>query len=186
MTNGLNRGISVMRFRKTLTFALTLALAAGLLTSAWAQISTGSIYGKVTDEQSAALPGATVTLTGATIGARTTHSGSGGEFRFLNLDPGTYTVAVSLRGQPASRAVLRARIAVAKGQRYTAYARGLAAKRTTRLALQRDLAVAPSAKGAIRVWHLSPDAPRAPPMASGCLWSWLKRCRRRCRTAGSA
>ena len=31
MTNGLNRGISVMRFRRTLTFALTLALAAGLL-----------------------------------------------------------------------------------------------------------------------------------------------------------
>jgi len=87
-----------MRFRKTLTFALTLALAAGLLTSAWAQISTGSIYGKVTDEQSAALPGATVTLTGATIGARTTHSGSGGEFRFLNLDPGTYTISVALGG----------------------------------------------------------------------------------------
>jgi hypothetical protein len=33
------------------------------------------------------LPGATVTLTGANIGARTASSGSGGEFRFLSLDP---------------------------------------------------------------------------------------------------
>ena len=62
-----------MRFARTLTvFGLALALVAGLLPSAWAQISTGSIYGKVTDEQSAVLPGATITLTGANTGARTT------------------------------------------------------------------------------------------------------------------
>ena len=88
-----------MRFAAKLkTVGLAIALVAGLSSAALAQISTGSIYGKVTDEQSAVLPGATVTLTGANIGARTTHSGSGGEFRFLNLDPGTYTVAVSLGG----------------------------------------------------------------------------------------
>jgi hypothetical protein len=81
-----------------LAFALAFALVAGLVPVAQAQISTGSIYGKVTDEQSAVLPGATVTLTGATIGARTATSGTGGEFRFLNLDPGTYTVSVALAG----------------------------------------------------------------------------------------
>ena len=42
-------------------------------------------------------PGATVTLTGATIGGRTTTSGTQGDFRFLNLDPGTYKLAVSLQ-----------------------------------------------------------------------------------------
>jgi hypothetical protein len=57
-----------MRFARTLTvFGLAFALVAGLLPSAFAQISKGSIYGKVVDEQSAVLPGATITLTGATI-----------------------------------------------------------------------------------------------------------------------
>jgi hypothetical protein len=88
-----------MRFAaKLAAFALSCALATGLAPAAWAQISTGSIYGKVTDEQSAVLPGATVTLTGATIGARTTTTGQGGEFRFLSLDPGNYTISVALAG----------------------------------------------------------------------------------------
>jgi carboxypeptidase family protein/TonB-dependent receptor-like protein len=88
-----------MRFAsRRIAAALAVALLAALAPAAFAQISTGSIYGKVTDEQSAVLPGATVTLTGANIGARATQSGSGGDFRFLNLDPGTYTVAVSLGG----------------------------------------------------------------------------------------
>ena len=88
-----------MRFAARLVaFALAFALVAGLVPAAFAQISTGSIYGKVTDEQSAVLPGATVTLTGANTGARTTNSGPGGDFRYLNLDPGTYTVTVALSG----------------------------------------------------------------------------------------
>lgn len=88
-----------MRFAKQLKIlGLASALVVGLLPAAQAQISKGNIYGKVVDEQSAVLPGATVTLTGASIGARTTTSGTGGEFRFLSLDPGTYTVAVALGG----------------------------------------------------------------------------------------
>jgi Carboxypeptidase regulatory-like domain/TonB-dependent Receptor Plug Domain len=88
-----------MRFARSLmTFGLAFALVAGLVPVAQAQISTGSIYGKVTDEQSAVLPGATVTLTGANIGARTTTTGSAGEFRFGNLDPGTYTLSMALNG----------------------------------------------------------------------------------------
>jgi hypothetical protein len=88
-----------MRFAaRRIAVALAVALIAALAPAAFAQISTGSIYGKVTDEQSAVLPGASVTLTGANIGTRTTHSGTGGEFRFLNLDPGSYTVSVALGG----------------------------------------------------------------------------------------
>src|SRR5262245_41734447 len=88
-----------MKFARSLmTFALAVALLAGLVPAAQAQISTGSIYGKVTDEQSAVLPGATVTLTGANVGTRTTTTGGAGEYRFANLDPGNYMVAFGLSG----------------------------------------------------------------------------------------
>lgn len=76
-----------------LGLALLLALAPGLM----AQISTGNIYGTVTDESGAVLPGAGVTLTGD-LGTRSTTSGGQGEFRFLNLDRGRYKVTVSLAG----------------------------------------------------------------------------------------
>ncbi|HXK09948.1 MAG TPA: TonB-dependent receptor [Vicinamibacteria bacterium] len=83
--------------RRLSALGLVLALFA-LAPAARAQISTGNIYGKVTDQQGAALPGGTITLTGATIGARTTTSGAGGEYHFLNLDPGRYNLSVALAG----------------------------------------------------------------------------------------
>jgi len=43
------------------TLALLLALAAAPVT---AQLQTGNLYGRVTDNEGSALPGATVTLTG--------------------------------------------------------------------------------------------------------------------------
>ena len=79
-------------------FGLALALVFGLASGAWAQFATGNIYGKVVDESGAVVPGANVTITGPTIGTRTTTSGSTGDFRFLNLDPGTYKVRVGLAG----------------------------------------------------------------------------------------
>jgi hypothetical protein len=77
---------------------LALALLLGLTPVAWAQVSTGNIYGTVTDESGAVLPGVTITLTGPTIGTRTTTGGSQGDFRFLNLDPATYKLSVGLTG----------------------------------------------------------------------------------------
>ena len=71
--------------RKTLGLVLGLIL---LAPGAWAQTASGQIYGVVTDESGAVLPGANVTISGANIGARSTTSGSQGEFRFLNLVPG--------------------------------------------------------------------------------------------------
>ena len=116
-----------MRFAGTLTvLGLALALVAGLLPSAWAQISTGGIYGKVTDEQSAVLPGATITLTGANTGARTTTSGAGGEFRFIGLDPGTYTVSVGLAGFATTQRTVIVSAGVSVDVTFTAKVAGVA------------------------------------------------------------
>jgi hypothetical protein len=77
-----------------LVLVLVLAMAPG----AWAQLNSGNIYGTVTDESGAVLPGATITVSGATIGGRSTTSGSQGDFRFLSLDPGHYKLVVALTG----------------------------------------------------------------------------------------
>jgi hypothetical protein len=81
---------------------------------------------------------------------------------YLSLDAGTYDVAVAAAGQPLSKAVLKAKITLADKTRYTALARGLAGakKNKLELALQTDIATAPAGKAGVRVWHLSPDAPK--------------------------
>lgn len=81
---------------------------------------------------------------------------------YLALDAGTYDVAVAAAGQPIEKAILKAKITLADKTRYTALARGLAGakKNKLELALQQDLAAAPTGKAAVRVWHLSPDAPK--------------------------
>lgn len=89
---------------------------------------------------------------------------------YLQLDPGTYNVAVSLAGRPASQAALRARITVTDKTRVTALARGLLNGRSIarlQLATQRDIDVAPRGTSALRVWHLSPDAPRVDVFVNG-------------------
>ena len=86
---------------------------------------------------------------------------------YLALPAGTYRVAVSLAGQPASAAALRARITVKDGNRYTAVARGLLAQGTAELALQRDIKAAHRNMAALRVWHLSPDAPNVDVFVNG-------------------
>jgi hypothetical protein len=69
------------------------------LSTAWAQQQTGQIFGKVTDESGAVLPGVTVTLTGPSLlqpqVATTSETGS---FQFPRLDVGTYDVKFELPG----------------------------------------------------------------------------------------
>ncbi len=80
--------------------AIILALLAVVLTwtgTAGAQTLTGTVAGKVTDEQGGVLPGVTVTLTGKT-GAKTMVTDAKGEFRFVALDPGVYSVKAELQG----------------------------------------------------------------------------------------
>ncbi|HSC91623.1 MAG TPA: DUF4397 domain-containing protein [Gaiellaceae bacterium] len=88
--------------------------------------------------------------------------------KYLSLPAGTYRVAVSLAGKPESEAALRATIRLKDKQRYTAMARGLLARSTAELALVTDMAKAPG-KGvaAIRVAHLSPDAPKVDVYVNG-------------------
>src|SRR6185436_6086422 len=77
---------------------LALAVLLGLHSAAWAQFAGGNVYGTTSDESGAALPGATATLTSTQMGTRTTTSGSQGDFRFLNIDPGKYQLVVALTG----------------------------------------------------------------------------------------
>jgi len=80
------------------------ALAAALLyaPSAMAQ-TTGQIIGTVVDAQNAAVPGATVTATSASLqGERTAVSDATGNYRFPTLPPGLYTVKAELTGFQAS------------------------------------------------------------------------------------
>ena len=100
-----------MRFRFTaMLAALALVLSA---MPAWAQSQTGEIFGKVTDESGAVLPGVVVTLTGPSLlqpqTATTTDTGS---FQFPRLNVGTYNVKFEL---PGFKTIVKEGIAVTVG-----------------------------------------------------------------------
>ncbi|HEX3553362.1 MAG TPA: TonB-dependent receptor [Thermoanaerobaculia bacterium] len=74
--------------------ALLLLVAGG---TAFAQLQTGNLYGTVTDDKGAALPGVTATLTGQ--GAPQVQvTNAQGQFRFLGLGPGSYQLKAELEG----------------------------------------------------------------------------------------
>src|SRR5262249_43931021 len=80
--------------KKTL---LLLAVLVAVALPLYAQLATGNIYGIVTDESGAALPGAAVAVKGSG-GSFNTTSGSDGRFRILNLSPGAYKITTTLTG----------------------------------------------------------------------------------------
>src|SRR3990172_2630553 len=86
-----------MQRKLTLCLIVAMAFFAGQV---FAQItlSTGTIYGKVTDEKDSALPGVTVVAETGGIAPRTVVTGPGGTYRFAALPIGTYTVSFSLSG----------------------------------------------------------------------------------------
>ena len=61
------------------------------------QATTGNLYGTVTDEVGAPLPGVFLSLTG-TESQRTQVSNAEGEFRFMGVPPGTYQLTAELDG----------------------------------------------------------------------------------------
>jgi outer membrane receptor protein involved in Fe transport len=82
--------------KRSMAAALLVAFALwGAL--AGAQSLTGTVAGRVTDEQGGVLPGVTVTLTGKT-GSQTQVTDAKGEFRFLGLNPGLYNIKAELQG----------------------------------------------------------------------------------------
>jgi len=74
-----------------------LLLLAAFVVPAAAQSLTGVVTGTVKDEQGGALPGVAVTLTGKT-GTKTTTTEQNGTYRFVALDPGTYSVQTQMTG----------------------------------------------------------------------------------------
>ncbi len=71
----------------------------------WAQSTTGSIRGTVTDDTGAVLPGASVTISSDALigGSRTTVTNNVGVYRFPSLSPGTYAVEVAMDGFETKR-----------------------------------------------------------------------------------
>ena len=61
--------------------------------------TSGRIVGTVTDKSGAAVPGAVVSASSPALqGVQTTTTDSKGEYRFLSVPPGTYTIKLALSG----------------------------------------------------------------------------------------
>src|SRR5439155_9522196 len=70
-----------------------------------AQLITGTLYGKVTTADGAALPGVTVTITSPQLikAAEVRTTNAAGEFLVPNLPPGIYSVLAALQGFTSQR-----------------------------------------------------------------------------------
>jgi len=85
-----------MKKRMYIAAAVAALMTCGVST-ALAQLQTGDLYGTTHDEKGDPLPGVTITLTG--VGApRVQISDAEGEFRYLGLYPGTYSIRGELQG----------------------------------------------------------------------------------------
>jgi hypothetical protein len=86
--------------RSTLRCAcVVLALLVVATGTAWAQQTTGTIAGRVLDEQNAALPGATVTARNTETGfSRTAVTDGEGTYRLAALPVGTYDLTIEMSG----------------------------------------------------------------------------------------
>lgn len=87
----------VLSWRLGRLLSCAIALSLMISGSAFAQLQTGNVFGTVVDNQGAAIPGVTVTLTGpGAPGVFVTDLA--GKFRFLSLSPGRYSVRAELSG----------------------------------------------------------------------------------------
>src|SRR5262245_29001222 len=77
---------------------LAIGLASGVAFAQSAQ--SASLVGKVTDESGAAVPGVTVTATSPSLQVPqiTTVTGPEGDYKILELPPGTYKITFELAG----------------------------------------------------------------------------------------
>jgi hypothetical protein len=89
------------RTPRLLAVIITALCISLLAISAFAQTQTGNIFGKVQGKDGSVLPGVTVTLTGVGA-AQTAITDASGNFRFINLSPGTYGLKAELAGLGSS------------------------------------------------------------------------------------
>ena len=75
--------------------AIVLLACAAATGQAYAQAQTGTVEGKVVDQQGGVLPGVTVTLTGPR-GAQTAVTDSEGIYRFVGVNPATFPVSCNV------------------------------------------------------------------------------------------
>jgi hypothetical protein len=84
---------------KTLLMVITLAASLFASGSASAQVLYGSITGAVTDKTGAVVPGVTITITNQGTGESRNATANGtGDFTFLDVLPGEYTITVPSKG----------------------------------------------------------------------------------------
>lgn len=93
-------------------FVAALVVLVGLAAPAAAQVQGGTVSGTIRDEQGASLPGVVVTLAGSAE-KLSYATGADGQFRFLNVAPGSYKVTASL---PGFTTIVREDIRVVVGQ----------------------------------------------------------------------
>ena len=98
---------------KSRILAFVAAVVVATAGHGWAQETTGSIAGRVSDPQGLAVPGATVTITGPQ-GSQTFTADAEGRFNAPFLIPGTYSVRAELQG---FKVVEQRNVVVRLGQR---------------------------------------------------------------------
>ena len=100
---------------RKIPLALALSVLVAVASPLAAQVQTGSILVRTNDQQGAAVPGVTVTITSTALvaGTATGVTDAGGAYRFPSLPPGVYSVKVELQG---FRAVVRENVGVLVGQ----------------------------------------------------------------------
>ncbi|HEY3380442.1 MAG TPA: carboxypeptidase regulatory-like domain-containing protein [Vicinamibacterales bacterium] len=87
-----------MRVARLVTLSLALVLATSVL-PLYAQTDTGSVDGRVFDEQKGGMPGVTVTAKNVDTGrTRSTTSGSTGSFHLESLSAGTWDLTAEIQG----------------------------------------------------------------------------------------
>ena len=89
---------------KWMIVALFLLLGLLAASQAVAQGGDGSLRGTITDNQGGALPGVTVTATSdVLLSPSVTVTDTSGNYRLINLPPGTFTITAQLAGFSVSR-----------------------------------------------------------------------------------
>ena len=89
-------GTSLLRLRTAGLLSVLLLLLAG---TASAQVSTASVNGVIRDPKGSVIPGASIVLASVdTSVEHTSVSNGSGEYVFLNITPGSYTISASAQG----------------------------------------------------------------------------------------